>query len=94
MTLTDFVFSKSRIPKTQLDKCLKSAASDDPSTSNMVNEAKHCWNLHQRSFIIFIDHCQVSWVGKNLSYWRAKSLDCLLTQWKPMSGILYLIKKI
>ena len=28
--------------KTWLDKCLKTLASDDPSTSNMVNGTKHC----------------------------------------------------
>ena len=28
--------------KTWLDNCLKSPVSEDPSTSNMVNETKHC----------------------------------------------------
>ena len=28
--------------KTWLEKCLKTLASDDPSTSNMVNGTKHC----------------------------------------------------
>ena len=34
----------------------------------MVNLPKHCRNLHHSTFIIFIDHCQVNWVCKCLSY--------------------------
>ena len=35
--------------------------------SNMVNEPKHCWNLNESTFTIFIDHCEGSSVGKSLS---------------------------
>ena len=42
MILTDFVFPKLRTLKKRLDKCLKSPVSEDRSTSNMVNVAKHC----------------------------------------------------
>ena len=45
MTLIDFGFLKLRTPKSWSDKCLKSMVSDDPSTNNMVNLPKHCWNL-------------------------------------------------
>ena len=93
MTLIDFLFPKLRTPKWWSDKCLKAPVSDDPSTSNMVNVPKHCWNLHHSTFIIFIDHCQVNWVGKSLSYWHAKSWDCLLTHWLPMKSILFLIER-
>ena len=58
MTLTDFVFPNYRTLKKRLDKCLKSPVSEHRSASNMVNVAKHCWNLYHRPFIIFIDHCQ------------------------------------
>ena len=44
--------------KTQLDKCLKSAASEYLLTRNMVNEPEHCWKLNDDSFIIFIDYCE------------------------------------
>ena len=64
MTLTSFVFPKLKTPKTWLDKRLKSSVSEDPSTSNLVNLSKHCWNLHHRLFTKFIDQCQVNWVGK------------------------------
>ena len=94
MTLTAFVFPKLRTPKSWLDKSLKSHVSEIHSTSNMVKVAKHCWNLHDRPFIIFIDHFQVYSVGKNLSYWHAKSWDCLLTYWLPMKSILFLIETI
>ena len=94
MTLTAFVFPKLRTPKTSLDKCLKSHVSEDPLTNNMVNLPKHCWNLHHRPFIIFIDHCQGNWVGKSLSYWHAKSWVCFLTHWLPMKTILFFIGTI
>ena len=94
MTPLVFVFSKLSTPKTRLDKCLKRPVSEDPSTSNMADVPKHCWNLHHTIFIIFIDHCQVNWVGKNLSDWHAYSWDCLLTHWLPMKSILFLIEII
>ena len=46
------------LPKTWLDQCLKSPISEDPSKSNMVNAPKHCSNLKDTSFTIFIDHCE------------------------------------
>ena len=63
-----FFISESCTLKMCLDKCLKSPVSEDPSKSNMVNVPKHGSNGHHFFFIIFIDHCQVNWVGKNLSY--------------------------
>ena len=59
--------------KTGLDNSLKSPVSEDPSTSNMLNGLKHCWNLNDSSFTIFIDHWERNWVGKSLSYRYAKS---------------------
>ena len=41
--------------KTLLDKCLKSRFLGGPSTINMVNGIKHCWNLIDTPFTIFID---------------------------------------
>ena len=58
--------------KTRLDKCLKSTASEDPSTSNIVNGPNHCWNLNDGGFIIFIDHCSGNWLGKSFSPWYRK----------------------
>ena len=54
MTLIAFVFPKLPTPKRWLDKCLKALVSEDRSTSNMVKVAKHCWNLIQITFIIFL----------------------------------------
>ena len=54
MTLTPFVFPKLRTLKTFLYKYIKSLVSENPSTSNMVKVAKHCWNLIQITFIIFL----------------------------------------
>ena len=94
LTLIDFVFLKLRTSKTCVDKCLKSSISVDHSTSNMVNVPKHCRNLHQSTFIWFIDQCQGNWAGKSLSYWQPKSWDRLLTHWLPITGILFLIETI
>ena len=58
MTLIDVVFPKLRTPKTWLEKCLKSLFSEDMFTSYMVNDSKHCSNLHDSTFIILTDHCQ------------------------------------
>ena len=81
MTVTAFLFPKLRTLKTWLDKCLKSPASYDPWTSNMVNVPKLCWNLNHSSLIIFIGHWQGNCVPKSLSYWQSKSWDWLLTHW-------------
>ena len=52
--------------KTWLYKCLKIPVSEDPSTSNMVNGPKDCWNLSDSNFIIIIDYCEGNSVGKSL----------------------------
>ena len=46
--------------KTWLDKCLKSVVLHYPSTSNMLNGPKHCSNLNDSAFTIFIGHCEPS----------------------------------
>ena len=94
MTFRDLLFPKLGTPKTWSDKCLKSHIRKDPSTSNMGKFLKHCWNLHHSTFIIFIDHFQLNWVIKSLSYWHAKLCDCLLTHYLPMRSILFLIEAI
>ena len=94
MTLIDFLFSKLRTLQTESDKCLKSPVSENASTSNMVNVPKHCSHLHHIAFSIFIDNCQVNWVGKSASFWHEKFWDCLLTHWLPMKCILFFIETI
>ena len=42
-------FRNDGLPKTWLDQCLKSPASDDPTKSNMVNAPKHCPNFKDTS---------------------------------------------
>ena len=88
VNLIAFVFPKLRAPKTWLHICLKTPVSEDPSTSKRVNVSKHCRNLHDSTFTIFIDHCRGNWVGKSLPFWHAKSWVCLLTHWLPMKSIL------
>ena len=65
-TLPAFLFPKLRSLKRWSDKSLKSPVSEDPSTSNMVNVPRHCWNLHDSTFIEFINHFEGNWVLKSL----------------------------
>ena len=44
--------------KRWLDKCLKSDVSEDPSTSNMEDGPKHCSNVQDGAFTIFINLCE------------------------------------
>ena len=60
--------------KTWLDNCLKSAVSEDPSTSNMRKGPKHYWNLNDSTFTILIDHCESNSVGESLCLWYAKTI--------------------
>ena len=48
--------------KTWSDKCLTSAVSQYPSTSNMTSASKHCSNLNDGSFTMFIDYCKGNYV--------------------------------
>ena len=80
--------------KTWLDKCLKSPVSEDPLTSNMVNGPKHCWNLNDATFTIFIDPLEGKSGWKIVSDSYAKYYDCLLTHWLSMTSILFLIETI
>ena len=50
-----------------LDKCLTIPASEDSSANNMVNGRKHCWNLPDSTFIVFIDYCEENVGGPSLS---------------------------
>ena len=94
MTLIALVLWKLRTPKPLSDQCLKRPVSEHRSRSKMVDVPKHCWNLRHSTFIIFINDCQVSWVGKSLSYWHGKSWCCLLIHWLPMKNIIFLIETI
>ena len=55
---------KSRLRKTWLDNCLKSRVSEDRYTDNMENGSKHCCNLNDRTFTIFINHCECNELEK------------------------------
>ena len=41
--------------KPVVNRCLKSPKSEDPLTSNMGNGPKHCSNLDDSTFTLFID---------------------------------------
>ena len=59
-------FGNYGLAKTWLDQCLKSPVSEYPSKSNMANGPKHCSNLKNSIFTIFIDHWEVNCPTKSL----------------------------
>ena len=66
-----------------------SPVSVDSPGSNIVNRTKHYWNLNYSTLTIFIDPCERNSVWKSLSELYAKSYDCFLTHWLPITGILF-----
>ena len=66
--------------KTWFDKYLKRSVSEDPSKSRMVNGRKHCSELNDSTFTIFIDLCEDNSGWKNLSKLYAKSLGVFVNQ--------------
>ena len=48
------------LPKAWSDRCLKSAFSQYPSRSIMVNAKKHFLNLNGGTFMIFINHSEIN----------------------------------
>ena len=65
MRLIADVLRELRLRKTWLDKCLKNRVSEDPATNNTANALKHCCNLNDSIFNIFINHCEGNCVGKS-----------------------------
>ena len=59
-------FGDCRLRKTWLDKCLKSCVSQDPSTDHMANGSKHCCNVNNSIFTIFINHSGANYIGQSL----------------------------
>ena len=80
--------------KTCLDKCLKSPLSEDPSRSNMVNRSKHCSNLNDSTFTIFIDPSEGNSGLKSISDRYAKSQNSLLTHSLLTISFLFLTEAI
>ena len=67
---------------------------EDPSTSNMVNGPKHFSKLTDNTSSVFIDPCQRNSGTKSLAEWYAKSEDCLLLYWPPMTSVVFLKERI
>ena len=59
-------FGNYRLPKTLLYQCLKYPSSEDLSKRNMANAPKHCSNIKNSTFTIFIDHWEVNCPTKSL----------------------------
>ena len=70
--------------KAWLCKCLKVLFSEDLLTSNMLNGAKHCLNLHSSTFNIFTDQYSILTTFSWEKYFLVISkilgqFDCTLT---------------
>ena len=50
-------FQNYRLRKIWLGKCLTSRVSDHPSTDKIANGSKHCCDLNDSTFTMFINHC-------------------------------------
>ena len=59
-------FRNSGLIKTLLEKCLKSSVSEDPLRDNIRNGFKHCCNLNNGTFCIFVNHREGNCVGKSI----------------------------
>ena len=57
-------FGNEEPQKTSSRKCLKGRVSEDPSTDSITNGLKHCCNVNDSTFTIFINHCAGNCVGK------------------------------
>ena len=57
-------FSKYRLRKTWLSKCLKSHVSQHPYTHNMEKWSKQCPNMNDSTFTKFINTLKVVGLGK------------------------------
>ena len=84
MTFILHVFPKLRTAKyTCLDKCSKSPISKHPSRVNVLRQPKHCWNLHDSTFLIFFNHsdrCSVRSVSVN-DMWIIRTV-CEITEYQ------------
>ena len=73
MTLIADVFPKLRIPKSKVKKISKKSSFRGTIEKQHEKKTKYPRKLNPTAFTRFIDHCEVNWVGKSVSYWYAKS---------------------
>ena len=66
-------FRNYRLSNTWLNHPLESAISESRSTLNVLMGAKHLWNLHDNTYIIFFDHSDGKLFTKYLLYSNLKS---------------------
>ena len=66
-------FRNYQLRKTCLDKCVNRPLSQDPLRENIANGSKHCCNLNDSAFTIFINQCEGSYIEKSIFYKYTKS---------------------
>ena len=93
MTLIAYIYRKLQTANDVVREVSKKSHLRKPFDKRYGKQRKYCWNIHNSSYIMFIGHYESNWVGKRLSYWYAKSQDCLLTHWLLMRSILFLVNQ-
>ena len=82
------------LKESMLDHCLKSPVSEDPSTSTMVKWPKHCWNLNDSTFNIFIDTCESNSGWESVFELYGECKDRFITHLLLITSILFLVETI
>ena len=67
MTVLADVFPKLRTPKNLANQISKKSPFRAPFGKQHVRGTKHCCNLNHTTSTELIDHCEVNWVGENIS---------------------------
>ena len=60
----------------------------------MVNGFKHCWNLHDSTFIVFVDHCEKKISLKKFVLLICKILGLFVNTLTPDGKVFFLIETI
>ena len=60
-------------------------------TIKILKGAKLLEKKHESTFLIFFHHSERTWFAKYLNQLYVKSWECFVTQWLPMTTILFRI---
>ena len=64
MTLIAYIYRKLQTANDVVREVSKKSHLRKPFDKRYGKQRKYCWNIHNSSYIIFIDHYESNWVGK------------------------------
>ena len=73
MPLIAYAFPKLKTVKNVVRQMSKNSRFRRPFDKQHGKRSKHCWNLYDNTFIIFIDLSEETWIRKSPSQWYVKS---------------------